>query len=148
MLAGLPGTGKDTWIGNNCPELPHISLDKARRALGIDPRADQAPAAEYAREQARTLLRRRQPFVWNATNLSQAVRRRQLALFHAYGASVRIVYLETGWDEQMRRNRSRAEAVPEERILHMLDTLTPPGPEEARQVQWLYLKIAGECGTR
>lgn len=136
MLSGLPGTGKDTWLRENCPGLPQISLDRIRGEMGISPKANQGPVAERARERAREFLRRKQPFAWNATDLSPTLRQKQLALFHSYGASVRIVYLETGWEEQLRRNRSRNAEVSEHEILRMLEKTTPPSPVEARDVLW------------
>lgn len=136
MLAGLPGTGKDTWIQENCPDLPMVSLDDIRREHGIAPTADQARVAELAQERARELLRQKTPFVWNATDLSVDMRGKPLRLFHDYRASTRIVYLETGWEEELRRNAARNAAVPEERIARMLEKLSPPGPAEARKVEW------------
>lgn len=136
MLSGLPGTGKDTWIGRHCPDLPQISLDQIRGELGISPEANQAPAARQAQERAREFLRRKQPFVWNATNLSPMMRQKQLSLFRSYGASVRIVFLETSWEEQRQRNRNRAAAVPETVLTRMLEDLIPPALTEAREVLW------------
>lgn len=136
LLSGLPGTGKDTWIRKNCPNLPMISLDEIRKELKISPRDDQTRVVETARERARELLRKKQPFVWNATNLSPMLRGRQLSLFTQYHASTRIVYLETAWEEQLRRNRERADAVPEQVICRMLEDLVPPETKEATRVEW------------
>ncbi len=57
-------------------------------------------------------------------------------LFTDYHASVRIVYLETEWGEERRRNASRAAVVPEQAILRMLSKLTPPEGFEAHRVEW------------
>ncbi len=137
LLSGLPGTGKDTWIRENCPEIPMISLDEIRRELGIDPGKNQSAVVEAGRQQAREYLRRHQRFVWNATDLSPMVRGRQTGLFCGYGASVRIVYLETAWAEQLRRNQNRPNAVPDRVVWDMLEVLTPPQIQEARRVEWL-----------
>ena len=53
-----------------------------------------------------------------------------------YKASVRIDFLETAWEEGLRRNRSRARQVPEQAICRMLETLVPPIPQEAPQIRW------------
>ena len=58
-------------------------------------------------------------------------------LFESYGAAVRIVYLETSWQEQLRRNANREAAVPETAISHMLEKLSPPEAWEADHVIWL-----------
>lgn len=136
MLSGLPGTGKDTWISRHCPDLPQISLDQIRGELGISPEENQIPVVRQAQKQAREFLRQRKPFVWNATDLSPMIRQKQLSLFHSYGASVRIIFLETIWEEQLRRNRNRTAAVPEKVLTRMLEDLIPPALTEAREILW------------
>jgi predicted kinase len=64
-------------------------------------------------------------------------RRKQVQLFSDYGATVKIVYLETDWQEQLRRNRGREAAVPEQAICRMLEKLEPPYPGEAHRIKWL-----------
>ena len=136
LLSGLPGTGKDTWIRENLPGMPVISLDEIREELNIPPTENQTPVAERARERAREYLRQKQPFVWNATNLSPMLRSKQVNLFSRYNAATRIVYLETDWNEQLRRNRNRTAAVPEKVICHMLEDIVLPESREGHSVQW------------
>ena len=99
MLSGLPGVGKDTWIAGNYPHLPVISLDDIRQEMDYAPTKNQAAVAEEAHRRAKELLRKKQSFIWNATDLSFVMRQKQLSLFTSYNASVKIVYLETGWQE-------------------------------------------------
>ena len=136
LLSGLPGVGKDTWIRENFPELPMISLDDIRRELDYGATKNQAVIAQEGHRRAKEFLRKKQPFVWNATDISPMIRQKQIDLFTGYGASVQIVYLETGWQEQRRRNAERAAAVPESAICRMLEKLEPPYPAEAHQVSW------------
>jgi predicted kinase len=136
LLSGLPGTGKDTWIMENCLDLPMISLDEIRREMKISPTDNQAKVVELARERAKELLRRKQPLIWNATNVSPMVRGKQIRLFTQYHASTRIVYLETDWNEQLRRNAGRADAVPQQVICHMMNELIVPEVKEAHKVEW------------
>lgn len=135
LMSGLPGTGKDTWIQNNC-DLPMISLDAIRKEWKYDASQNQTPIVKEARERAKVLLRKKQPFVWNATGLTEMVRSEQISLFESYGASVRIVYLETDWKTNQGRNRNRRDVVPEEKLEKMLGILEPPQPWEARKVEW------------
>ena len=137
MLSGLPGTGKDTWIRQNLPDLPVISLDSIRRSLKISPTDNQGTVANIAREQAKEYLRKHQLFVWNATNVTLQMRESLVSLFESYHAHVRIVYLETPWDTLLERNRSREEMVPILVIEDMLAKLTSPEAHEARKVEWL-----------
>lgn len=137
LMSGLPGTGKDTWIREHCPGMPMISLDDIRKERKLAPTGNQTPVIELARERAKELLRRKCPFVWNATNVSPMIRSKQLQLFAQYGAACRIVYLETELAEQLRRNEQRDSAVPEQAIGHMLQELVLPEAKEAHRVQWV-----------
>ena len=137
LMSGLPGTGKDTWIQTNAPELPMISLDEIRKELKMSPTGNQNPVIEVAKERAKELLRCKRPFVWNATNLSPMLREKQVRLFAQYGAACRIVYLETDWETQLQRNENRSAAVPEYAICLMTNDLIPPEAKEAHRVQWL-----------
>lgn len=137
LMSGLPGTGKDTWVKRNVPDLPMISLDDIRRANKISPTAEQGRVANIARERAKDYLRCHQPFVWNATNITVQMRESLVSLFETYHAHVRIVYLETDWQTMLERNRSREAVVPKEVLEDMLGKLVLPEVYEARDVEWL-----------
>lgn len=139
LMSGLPGTGKDRWIRENKPDLEMISLDGIRAETGISPAEPQEEVLRIARERATAFLRERRPFVWNATNLTPEVREERIRLFEQYGARVRIVWLETGWDTRAGRNRGRTRdaVVPEEKVGAMLEGMAPPMPGEARIVDWI-----------
>lgn len=136
LVSGLPGTGKDTWIKNNMSDLPVISLDDIRRANKISPTAEQGRVANLAREQAKDYLRKHQPFVWNATNITVQMRESLVSLFETYHARVRIVYLETDWQTLLERNHSRKDVVPQAVIEKMLGKLVLPEAYEANKVEW------------
>lgn len=137
MLCGLPGTGKDYWISKHCKDMPVVSLDDIRRSHKLSPEGSQGYVASLGKEEAKTYLRKHQPFVWNATNLTVDIRRHLIDLFESYGASVRLVYLETNLETQSRRNAGREDRVPETIIDSMLSKLAVPEIHEARRVQWL-----------
>ena len=136
LMCGLPGTGKDAWIRANCPGSPVVSLDDLRLEMDVAPTDDQGQVVQAARERAKALLRERRPFVWNATSLT-SLRGQQVELFERYHARVRLVYLETEWDENLRRNAERPDAVPEEVIDRMLARLELPERFEAQAVEWV-----------
>lgn len=136
LLSGLPGTGKDTWIREHRPEMPTVSLDDIRREKGIKPTDNQGEVIQAAQERAREYLRKKQPFIWNATNLSKDTRQKLIGLFERYGARARIVYLETDWEVRIDRNRSRIHSVPEAAVGRMLEKTVLPMPEEAQTVEW------------
>ncbi|MBO5788643.1 MAG: AAA family ATPase, partial [Clostridia bacterium] len=137
MLSALPGSGKDTYIKKHFPDLEMISLDDIRQKLGISPKDEQGKVIAHAKERAKALLRQKTPFIYNATNLTREVRGKQIALFERYGASVRVVFLECEWEEELRRNRSRKAEVPEGAIMRMLSKLEIPECWECQQVEWL-----------
>lgn len=136
LMCGLPGTGKDTWIRRSGYGLPVVSMDDLRREMKVRPGENQGRVVQAAREQAREYLRAGQSFIWNATSLT-SLRAQQVDLFEGYRARVRMVYLETGWDENIRRNAERKDSVPEAVMESMLEKLEPPERYEAREVEWI-----------
>ena len=136
MLSGLPGTGKDTWISQHAAALPVVSLDDIRAKLHISPIGNQGEVIAEAYSMAREYLRKKQPFVWNATSTVRDLRSKAVSLFEQYGASVKIVFLETEWECELERNRSRERTVPEEKIIKMLSTLDIPERYESERVVW------------
>lgn len=139
LLSGLPGTGKDTWIGERLSHFPVVSMDDIRREMHVQPTEEQGAVAQEARARAKKYLRAKQPFIWNATDLTELTRSKLISMMEDYGASVRIVYLETEWEENLRRNTARAYKVPESVIEEMLGRLVLPQRWEAQKVEWICL---------
>ena len=104
--------------------------------MKISPTDNQGLVVAEANKRAKELLRKKQPFVWNATNITSDIRALLIPLFEDYGASVKIVFLETDWNEQLRRNSSRKSEVPESAIKKMLSRLEPPEAYEAQTVEY------------
>lgn len=140
MMAGLPLSGKDTWIAQEVGKLPLdgrppvISLDDLREKMGIPPTKASGKVVHEALELARRYLRQGQPFIWNATNLLQETRGKLVRLFAGYGARVHILYLEVPYQELLRRNRTRARHIPETVLDDMIRKLEVPAPWEAYKV--------------
>jgi predicted kinase len=137
MLSGLPGSGKDTWIREQGPPWPVVSLDAIRQELKIAPTGNQGRVINLARDRAREHLRAGQSFIWNATNISLMIRRKSLSLFLEYGARVRIVYLEQPVSVMESRNRDRDQTVPWKAIETMLRKWDVPTLTEAHQVEYV-----------
>ncbi len=134
LMSGLPGAGKDTWARENLRGLPVVSLDVLRDELDVDPTDPQGTVVQAARERAKEHLRRREPFVWNATNLSQQRRGPLIDLAADYGARVRIVYLEASPERLFAQNEARVAAVPEGVIRRMTERWEVPSLTEAHEV--------------
>jgi predicted kinase len=137
MMSGLPGAGKDYWVAENLPGWPVISLDELRREMKVKPTANQGPVAAKAREIAREYLRKKQPFVWNATNISRQIRELSINLFAAYNARVRIVYVEAPEDRLFAQNSGRADSIPAEVIRKLTARWEVPDLTEAHRVDWV-----------
>ncbi|HKQ79675.1 MAG TPA: AAA family ATPase [Blastocatellia bacterium] len=134
VMSGMPGAGKDHWITAGAPDWPVISLDALRREMKIAPAENQGPVVARARERAREYLRRKQPFIWNATNISRQTRDHCISLCAAYNARVRIVYVEAGAERLAEQNRAREFSVPPEVINRLLARWEPPDLTEAHRV--------------
>ena len=116
--------------------MPVVSLDEIRKELDISPEENQGRVIAAAHDHAREYLRKKQPFIWNSTSVTEQQRSTQISLFEDYGASVRTVFLETEFEEEMRRNEERAEAVPARVIERMLSRLEIPERFECESVEW------------
>lgn len=126
LMAGLPGSGKDTWLFRNRPDLPVVSLDDIRREFGVDPNDNQGRVAQEAQERCREFLRTGTSFAFNATNTMRQTRSRWLDLFADYNACIEIVYLEPAFDTLLRQNKARSKSVPEPVIRRLAEKCEPP----------------------
>ena len=136
-MAGLPGAGKDTWVRKNGGNLPVVSLDDIRREHKISPKGNQGEVVRMAKEQARTYLRQKKDFIWNATNLTAQLRRTLINLFTDYKARVKIVYVEVDYKTLLARNRTREHQVPVKVIERFIDKLEIPQVHEAHEVVYV-----------
>ena len=131
MMSGLPGSGKDSWLIRNRPDLPVVSLDEVRCDLEIEATDDQGEVIQEARERCRELLRSGRSFAFNATNLLRLTRRRWIDLFADYGARIEIVYVEPPLPVILGQNRRRGRPVPEGVIRGLAEKCEPPTITEA-----------------
>ena len=138
VMSGLPGMGKDTWISKHAHNLPVVSYDATREILGFEYGDEQGQLASIVKEQAKSYLRQRQPFIWNATHISPSMRQKTLGLLHSYGAYVRIVYIEAKDEITWRsQNRSREASVPNKALYSMLFKWEVPLENEAHCVEYI-----------
>ena len=126
LMAGLPGSGKDTWLAGNRSQLATVSLDDIRAELDIKPTGDQGRVTQLARERCREFLRSKTSFVFNATNTTRQTRMRWINLFADYKARIEIVYLEPTMEKLVRQNAARDMPVPELVIRQLAEKSEPP----------------------
>lgn len=136
LMSGLPGAGKDTWIGKHGNDLSVIFLDEIRKALKISPTGNQGKVIQTARDQARVFLRQKQPFIWNGTNISRQIREGLISLFSEYKARVKIIYIEPEFGRILEQNRQREDVVPEKVIESLFRKLEVPSLTEAHAVEY------------
>lgn len=145
VMCGLPGSGKDTWIRNNRPDVPVVSLDDLRDELEVSATDNQGRVQQAALEAARSHLRARRPFVWNATNVTRDMRGRILKLIREYSdpgkdrsggyrlPRIVMVYIEPPPGVLLSQNGARRDSVPPAEIVRLARKLDPPRPDEAHE---------------
>ena len=136
LMSGLPGAGKDTWLRQH-NDLPVVSLDQIRRDMRIDPsdRRKNGQVIQAAKERARVFLRKKQPFVFNATNVTADIRSIWINLFLEYKARVKIVYIEVPYLQLTQQNQNREHVVPASTLERLIRKLDPPTVLEAHSVE-------------
>lgn len=136
VMSGLPASGKDTWVTTHAKGLPVVSFDHAREELGLKHGQNEGQAAHFATDKAKDLLRRCEPFVWNATHLSRQSRQKTLDLLQAYQARITVVYLEQPEAVLLSRNSRRDTSLPNAAIGRMLHRWEVVLPSEAHEVRY------------
>ncbi len=138
LLSGLPGSGKDTYIKDNLGYLPLISLDRIRKELKIPAKKNQGKVVNQAKNTAKEYLRKKESFVWNATNISKSLRSKLCSLFIEYNAKVKIIYIETAYNTLIERNKNRKDdALPISAINKMISKLEIPEMHEAHDIEYI-----------
>lgn len=101
----------------------------------VDPADDQAEVIAAAYDWAKVLLRRGEPFVWNATNISRLLRGKVIDLCAAYQARVKVVYLEPPIPQIREQNAERIKKVPVRVWERLFDKLDVPTEAESHAVE-------------
>ena len=127
IMSAIPATGKDHYIKNHL-DLPVLSLDNIRREHKIKPtdKKGTGRVVQMAKEQAKVYMRKKESFVFNATNLTKDMRGRWISLFLDYRARVEIVYLEVPYKQLKKQNSNREYPVPLDVIDRLFDKLEIP----------------------
>lgn len=132
VLCGLPASGKDTFCAQH--DLPVVSYDNMRQQLGYKHGDGTGTVVHAVHDKARQLLRKRQPFIWNATHLSESMRAPPLSLIRQYGGSPTLVCLEAPKEELLSRNSQRDSSLPNAKLLQLVHKWEQPFSWEADKV--------------
>ncbi|WP_196888935.1 AAA family ATPase [Aureivirga sp. CE67] len=136
MLSALPGSGKDYFVNKIFKDIPMLSLDEIRRKNKISPtdKKKNGWVIQEGKEQAKQYLRKKENFVFNATNLTKDMRGKWISLFKDYRAKVRIIYLEVPYKTLLNQNKNREYPIPETVLEKMISKVEIPSFEECEVV--------------
>lgn len=134
ILSGLPGSGKDTYAAQL--DLPMISLDDIRALLKIKftDKKGQGKVAQHAYTLAKRYAAKKQSFVWNSTNLTKDMRARIIHSLSVYNPRFEIIYLETSYENTLKRRR---ETIKRQKLEGMFRILEMPQRSEAHKVTYI-----------
>lgn len=117
LLSGLPAAGKDTWVQGQ--DLPMISYDLMREKMKAKHGENIGTIVHAVHDQAKEFLRKKQPFVWNATHLSAKMREPATKLVRSYGGKIKVLCFEAPKEEVLSRNKSRNNTLTNKKLLDM-----------------------------
>ena len=131
VLAGLPGSGKSTWLAQQ--GSAGLSSDAIRKLLADD-ETDQSIHPQVF-QTLRYLLEQRlaigRPVTYiDATNLTPEERRPYIEIARARGVEIEAVFFDVPLSVCLERNAARARVVPREAMEKMAAKLIPPSPAE------------------
>lgn len=135
FLSGLPASGKNYWVEKFGEGKPVLSYDDATEMLGLKHK-NNGRSVQYVKEEAKKLLARKEPFIFNATHINENLRGKNLSLLKAYGAKIRIVHLEQDYKTLISRNSERKDNIPEKVISKMARNWSPPSSLESHELMW------------
>ena len=131
VLAGLPGSGKSTWLTQT--GSGGLSSDAVRRLLADD-ETDQTIHTQVF-QTIRYLLEQRlaigRPFTYiDATNLTPEERRPYIEIARAHGCEIEAVFFDVPLEVCLERNAQRRRVVPVDALEKMAARLVPPSVAE------------------
>ncbi len=136
ILAGIAGSGKDSFQKKHFKDTPSVSLDKIREIHKIKPtdKDAQGKVVQIAYEQAKAFCRKKQSFVWNSTNLTADLRSKLIRTLGVYNPRFKIYYIETCLENVFSRRQNDIPLAVLERMVRQLDM---PLLTEVHEVQYV-----------
>ncbi|MBC7920478.1 MAG: AAA family ATPase [Ferruginibacter sp.] len=138
MLSGLPASGKDHYVHAHVDSAtPVISLDDIREELDIDPTGNQGRVVQLAKERSKEFCRKKQSFVWNATNISRNMRSTLIATWLPYHPKIHIVFVFKNINQTLRDNagREREDKISNQKIMALFEKVQFPSILECHTLE-------------
>jgi predicted kinase len=119
MVSGLPGSGKDTLLARNFPDLPVISMDDIRDEMGISATDNQGKVHQESYNRIKAFLRRGEDFAVNTTALTRVMRQKLTGTVLDYDGHLTAYSIDVPLDVARARNKGRTDPVPDEVIVKL-----------------------------
>lgn len=110
-MVGIAGSGKDTWISENKPDLPIVSRDLIRAEIGLTgdkPMGNKIQEDEVTRisnERVIEYCSNGCDFIINNMNLTKSRREECIKLLMPYSPNIIIVYVEAPSIKELKKRR-------------------------------------------
>lgn len=137
VMCGLPASGKDTWCETHKGNRTILSFDDTIKEMGLTHTKNVGKAIHEVINNAKELLRKKEPFIWNATHLSQQMRNKTLDLLFNYNAHISLQYIECSHKELFTRNQQRDFTLTNDKLKKMLHKWEVPTPIETHDFNYL-----------
>lgn len=135
LMCGVAGSGKTTWIEKNLNHFEVISPDQFRLDLKISPKENQGKLYQHIKEVCKQKLRKKESFIFDATNVSREVRSKWLNIFFDYGAKLKIVFLDISLEQILLQNSKRENPVPKAIIEKQYSRFERPDLRECHELE-------------
>lgn len=137
LMCGLPAAGKDSYVRKYLADLPSVHLDAIREELDIDPTDNQGQIIQVSRERSKEFCRKRQSFVWNATNVNSKIRSTLISMWLPYKPKIHIIHVHKHINRVLGDNARREDAarVPDNKIRNMFERFEFPDITECHSLR-------------
>ncbi|MDJ1472628.1 AAA family ATPase [Xanthocytophaga flava] len=137
LMCGLPAAGKDSYLRKHLTDLPQVHLDGIREEFDIDPTDNQGQVIQISRERSKEFCRKRQSFVWNATNINVQIRSTLIGMWLPYKPKIHIIHLHKNIGQILSDNAKREDEarVPDSKILNMFERFEFPDITECHELK-------------
>ena len=146
IMVGLPGSGKDTYIKENFPNIPTVCRDDIRKEIGLKGDKPQGNKKEetlvtnIVNNKIKEYCRTKIDFIINATSLKKFYRDGLIGQVLPYNPYIEIIYIEAPTiEDNLKRRKGQ---IPENIILNMQDNFDFPRETECHK-----LTIAKQYGN-